>query len=92
MSAPTSALAEEKPGVQQAEVRRGLLPLKPGTPTRPMPGWDVQVMGLDGKPAGPNTDGAIVIKLPLPPGALPTLWNDDERFVARTCRHSPATT
>jgi propionyl-CoA synthetase len=59
-----------------------LLELKPGTPTRPMPGWDVKVMGLDGKPAGPNTDGAIVIKLPLPPGALPTLWNDDERFVA----------
>ncbi len=58
-----------------------LLPLKPGSPTRPLPGWDVQVLTSDGTPAQPGADGSIVIKLPLPPGALPTLWNDDERFV-----------
>jgi propionyl-CoA synthetase len=59
-----------------------LLPIKPGSPTRPLPGWDVQVLDGSGKPVEPGTDGAIVVKLPMPPGALPTLWNDDERFVA----------
>ena len=58
------------------------LPIKPGSPTRPMPGWDVRVLDASGRPVPPGEDGAIVIKLPLPPGALPTLWNDDERFVA----------
>jgi propionyl-CoA synthetase len=58
-----------------------LLPIKPGSPTRPLPGWDVQVLDTSGKPVEPGTDGAIVVKLPMPPGALPTLWNDDERFV-----------
>jgi propionyl-CoA synthetase len=59
-----------------------LLPIKPGSPTRPLPGWDVQVLDTAGKPVEPGTDGAIVVKLPMPPGSLPTLWNDDERFVA----------
>ena len=59
-----------------------LLPVKPGSPTVPLPGWDVQVLGTDGKPVEAGTDGAIVVKLPMPPGALPTLWNDDERFVS----------
>jgi propionyl-CoA synthetase len=58
-----------------------LLPVKPGSPTRPLPGWDVQVLDTAGKPVDAGTDGAIVVKLPMPPGALPTLWNDDERFV-----------
>ena len=58
-----------------------LLEIKPGSPTVPLPGWDVQVLDTDGKPVEPGTDGAIVVKLPMPPGALPTLWNDDERFV-----------
>ena len=58
-----------------------LLPVKPGSPTVPLPGWDVQVLDSSGKPVEPGTDGAIVVKLPMPPGALPTLWNDDERFV-----------
>ncbi len=58
-----------------------LLPIKPGSPTRPLPGWDVQVLDPSGNPVPPSTDGAIVVKLPMPPGALPTLWNDDERFV-----------
>ncbi|NMI00378.1 acetate--CoA ligase [Pseudonocardia acidicola] len=55
--------------------------IKPGSPTLPLPGWDVQVLGPDGKPVEAGTDGAIVVKLPMPPGSLPTLWNDDERFV-----------
>ncbi len=58
-----------------------LLPIKPGSPTKALPGWDVRVLDTFGKPVPPAEDGAIVIKLPLPPGSLPTLWNDDERFV-----------
>ncbi|WP_019876468.1 propionyl-CoA synthetase [Sporichthya polymorpha] len=63
---------------------RGLepMPIKPGSPSVPVPGWDVQVLDPEGNRVGPNTEGAICIKLPLPPGALPTLWNDDDRFVA----------
>src|SRR5215213_7837555 len=57
------------------------LPIKPGSPTVPMVGWDVRVVDGSGQPVPPNTDGAIVIKLPLAPGALPTLWNDDDRFI-----------
>lgn len=59
-----------------------LLPVKPGSPTRPLPGWDVQVLDANGKPVEAGTDGAIVVKLPMPPGSLPTLWNDDERFLS----------
>ena len=46
-----------------------------------MPGWDVQVLDATGSRSPAGEDGAIVCKLPLPPGALPTLWNDDERFL-----------
>ena len=56
------------------------LPIKIGSPTVPMPGYDVQILGDDGHPLEPNTLGAIAIKLPLPPGTLPTLWNAEERF------------
>jgi propionyl-CoA synthetase len=58
------------------------LPAKPGSPTVPIPGWDVRVLSPEGEPVGPDVDGALVMKLPLPPGALPTLWRDDERFVS----------
>ncbi|NUP21644.1 MAG: AMP-binding protein [Streptomyces sp.] len=57
-------------------------PVKPGSPTRPLPGWDVRVLDPSGQPVPAGVDGAIVVKLPLPPGSLPTLWNDDARFVA----------
>ena len=62
---------------------RGLepLPLKPGSPSVAVPGYDVRVVDERGEPVEPNTDGNIVIKLPLPPGTLPTLWNDDRRYV-----------
>jgi propionyl-CoA synthetase len=57
----------------------GLLPVKHGSPTVPMPGYDVQVVDEAAKPVPPGTMGSIVIKLPLPPGNLPTLWEQDER-------------
>ncbi len=59
-----------------------LLEIKPGSPTRPLPGWDVRVLDTSGAPVEAGTDGAIVVKLPMPPGSLPTLWNDDARFLA----------
>ncbi|WP_420413400.1 propionyl-CoA synthetase [Roseibium sp.] len=58
----------------------GALPVKPGSPTVPMPGYDVQIVDDAGHPLEANTLGNIVVKLPLPPGALPTLWNADKRF------------
>lgn len=58
----------------------GVLPVKRGSPTVPMPGYILEVLDEGGKAVGPNTMGAIVIKLPLPPGCLPTLWHADERF------------
>jgi propionyl-CoA synthetase len=63
---------------------RGLepMPIKPGSPTVAVPGWDVRVLLPSGEEAPPGTEGAICIKLPLPPGALTTLWRDDERFVS----------
>ncbi|UCH74042.1 MAG: propionyl-CoA synthetase, partial [Rhodospirillales bacterium] len=56
------------------------LPVKPGSPTRGVPGWDLRVLDADGNEVAPGTIGAIVAKLPLPPGTFPTLWNAKERF------------
>jgi propionyl-CoA synthetase len=56
------------------------LPVKAGSPTKPAPGMNVQVLGEDGRPVKRGEIGALVIKLPLPPGTFPTLWNADERF------------
>jgi propionyl-CoA synthetase len=56
-------------------------PPRPGTPGRPVPGYDVRILGEDGTELGPNESGAVCIRLPLPPGTLPTLWNDDDRYV-----------
>jgi propionyl-CoA synthetase len=59
------------------------LPIKPGSATRPSPGMNVQVLGSDGQAViGAGTIGELVIKLPLPPGSFPTLWNAQERFRA----------
>ena len=58
-----------------------LLPVKPGSPTKPLPGWDIRVLDANGAQVPAGQDGAIVAKLPLPPGAFSTLWNDDGRFV-----------
>ena len=56
------------------------LPVKIGSPSKPMPGHDVQVLDEGGHPVAPGTLGAIAIKLPLPPGTLATLWNAEDRF------------
>ncbi|MGH3368289.1 MAG: propionyl-CoA synthetase [Nocardioidaceae bacterium] len=63
---------------------RGLepMPVKPGSPTVPVPGYDVRVLDQKGAEQPAGTEGAICVRLPLPPGTLPTLWNDDERFVS----------
>ncbi|KPG02195.1 propionate--CoA ligase [Rhodopseudomonas sp. AAP120] len=57
----------------------GLLPVKHGSPTVPMPGYKLEVVDEGAKPVAPGAMGSIVIKLPLPPGNLPTLWQQDER-------------
>lgn len=58
----------------------GMLPVKYGSPTVPMPGYDVQVLDDAGHPVKRGELGNIVVKLPLPPACLPTLWNADQRF------------
>lgn len=58
------------------------LPIKPGSPSVPMPGYDVRVLDDSGQELPRGTLGAIAIKLPLPPGTLPSLWNAPERFVS----------
>ena len=76
------AIAANPVGVQQ-------LPLKPGSPTVPMPGYDVQILRPDGSGCEPGEEGAICIRLPLPPGTLPTLWGDDARFESSYLREHP---
>jgi propionyl-CoA synthetase len=57
-------------------------PLKPGSPSRPVPGYRLDVLDEDGAELPRGEQGALAVRLPLPPGALTTLWNDDERCVA----------
>ena len=54
--------------------------VRPGSATKAVPGYNVQILDPAGNELGPNEEGAVTIKLPLPPGCLPTLWHDDERF------------
>src|SRR5439155_13733746 len=56
------------------------LPVVPGSPTRPVPGWDVRVLDDAGHEVAVGETGALVVKLPMPPGSTPTLWNAEERF------------
>ncbi|WP_299483767.1 propionyl-CoA synthetase [uncultured Roseibium sp.] len=58
----------------------GVLPVKPGSPGVPMPGYKIDVLDDAGNPVPPGTLGNIVCKLPLPPSGTPTLWNAEERF------------
>jgi propionyl-CoA synthetase len=62
---------------------RGLddMPIKPGSPSVPVPGYDVRILDGSGQEMPRGQEGAIAIKLPLPPGTLPTLWGDDDRYV-----------
>ncbi len=57
------------------------LPIKPGSPTKAVPGYDVQVLDDQGDIVTADSIGNIVIKLPLPPGCLQTLWQDDQRYI-----------
>jgi len=65
------------------------LPIKRGSPSLPMPGYDVQVLDEAGHPVPPGTLGAIAVKLPLPPGTLPGLWNAEPRFRKSYLDHFP---
>ena len=65
------------------------LPVKIGSPTVPMPGYDVQILDEAGHAVPAGTLGAIAIKLPLPPGTLPTLWNAEDRFRKSYLSHFP---
>ncbi|MEM6668035.1 MAG: propionyl-CoA synthetase [Pseudomonadota bacterium] len=68
------AIAGNPMGVEQ-------LPVKLGSPTVAMPGYDVQILNEGGHPMAPGELGAICVKLPMPPGCLPTLWNAEERYL-----------
>lgn len=56
------------------------LPIKAGSPTKPMPGYEIKILDGNGRVLPPSVEGVVVIKLPLPPGNLLTLWQNDEKF------------
>ncbi|ARK12375.1 propionyl-CoA synthetase [Fibrella sp. ES10-3-2-2] len=58
------------------------VPIKPGSSSKPVCGYELQILDEDGQPLGPDQEGYVCLKLPLPPGCLPTLWNDTPRFMA----------
>ncbi len=58
----------------------GMLPVKPGSPTKAVAGYDVRVLSEDNVEMAPGQIGSLAIKLPLPPGCLPTLWNNDAGY------------
>ena len=70
---------------------RGLdpMPIKAGSPSVPVPGYDVQALDRTGQVQPAGVEGALCIRLPMPPGTLPTLWRDDERYVASYLRAYP---
>ncbi len=67
----------------------GTLPVKHGSPTAPMPGYDLRVLDEHNKPAPRGTSGSLAIRLPMPPGCLPTLWEKDQRFRDSYLRDHP---
>ena len=56
------------------------LPFKPGSPTKPVPGYLVDILDEHGRALPPNREGAVAIRLPLPPGCLATLWENESGF------------
>ena len=76
------AIASSPMGIEE-------IPIKIGSPSVAMPGYDVQILDEAGHPVGPDTLGAIAVKLPLPPGTLPTLWNAEPRFLKSYLEHFP---
>ena len=76
------AIAANCMGLHQFEV-------KPGSPTKAAPGWDVRVLDPEGNNVASGEIGAIVVKLPLPPGSLPTLWEKDEIYIDKYLKTFP---
>jgi propionyl-CoA synthetase len=68
------------------------LPVKIGSPSVAMPGYDVQILDEGGHPMKPGELGAIAVKLPLPPGTLPTLWQAEDAIANPTSPTFPAIT
>ena len=64
-------------------------PVKAGSPTKSAPGWNLHVLDPDSKPLSPGEIGTLAVKLPLPPGALPTLWQNDQGFVQKYLSEFP---
>ncbi len=56
-------------------------PIKAGSPTKPVPGYNVHILDAEGNTLSNGREGSVVIKLPLPPGCLPSLWKDDDRYL-----------
>jgi propionyl-CoA synthetase len=68
------------------------LPTKPGSPSVPVPGYDLHIVDpVSGADVPPGTSGEIVLRLPLPPGCLTTLWGDDQRFIESYLVQYPGT-
>ncbi len=63
--------------------------VKEGSPTKPAPGWNVAVVDAENKTLKPGKIGALVVKLPLPPGSLPTLWKKDSRYISSYLEEFP---
>lgn len=66
-----------------------MLEIKPGSPTVPVPGYDIRVLDEDDLECDAGQIGSIVVKLPLPPGTFPTLWKADDHFVDAYLRRYP---
>jgi propionyl-CoA synthetase len=67
-------------GITANFVGLGLFPIKPGSASKPSPGYDLKIVDSNGKELPRGEQGVILAKLPLPPGCFPTLWHNDERF------------
>ena len=67
----------------------GALPVKPGSATKPVPGYDVRVVADDGQDVAAGQIGSLVLKLPLPPGCLPTLWHNDDGYQSSYLNQHP---
>jgi propionyl-CoA synthetase len=76
------SIAADPMGIEQ-------MPVKPGSATVPMPGYDVHILTANGDECAPGEEGAICVRLPLPPGTLPTLWGDDDRYVSSYLKAFP---
>ena len=65
------------------------LPIKEGSPSKPVPGWNLKVLDESNRESAPGEIGSLVVELPLPPGSFPTLWNAKQRFFDAYLAESP---